>query len=566
MIACILSIITEHLHGISPDVFHIPALLIAFSSVVCAFFAIRRGRRVLDALSAYSQALASDPQADLRIPSIPEAPQVAENIRKLRDCERAYNDRLRVEQEKTRALEKQLAEAAADNAAGLERLGLMERQTGEIRARAEKVCSALSRELRFLSNMVAQVGEGAETQRFRIAETVSSMEKLVGHVNDVTRNVRIASEQAETSRDGAQDGAREVKEAVRDIEGVKDVTLSLREAMKLMEEKTRDIHTVMSVIGEVADQTNLLALNAAIEAARAGDAGRGFAVVADEVRKLAEKTMQATSEVHNVLGGIQSAVEKNGQLAAEAAERIVGSAARASRAGEIMSGIAVKAESTAAYLADIAKAADEEIAISSGTNEALEDIATVTSATADDVQNFTVQLVRILGSMEDLEEFTNDFAAGSPIPARLMIWTPDLDTGIPLIDGQHQMLCVYINALHRAVRHGTLAATGRDLIASLKNYTATHFSTEENYFSRSDYPDTVKHTEVHHRFVDKVTQAEAQFAAGKLGSGGADLLNFLKDWLLNHIRVTDHQYAPFVKKLIESSQVSRKTKPARAAG
>src|SRR4030042_5104436 len=64
------------------------------------------------------------------------------------------------------------------------------------------------------------------------------------------------------------------------------------EAMAKIEESSRKISDIISVIDEIARQTNLLAPNAAVEAARAGDAGRGFGVVAAEGRNLAPRSSQ----------------------------------------------------------------------------------------------------------------------------------------------------------------------------------------------------------------------------------------------------------------------------------
>ena len=70
-------------------------------------------------------------------------------------------------------------------------------------------------------------------------------------------------------------------------------------------QSTDEVGQIISVIDNIARQTNLLALNAAVEAARAGEHGLGFAVVADEVRQLALRTGTATSEITDMIKGIQ---------------------------------------------------------------------------------------------------------------------------------------------------------------------------------------------------------------------------------------------------------------------
>lgn len=64
-------------------------------------------------------------------------------------------------------------------------------------------------------------------------------------------------------------------------------------AMARIEDASKKIEQIISVIEEIAFQTNLLALNAGVEAARAGEAGKGFAVVAQEVRELAQRSGRA---------------------------------------------------------------------------------------------------------------------------------------------------------------------------------------------------------------------------------------------------------------------------------
>lgn len=157
-----------------------------------------------------------------------------------------------------------------------------------------------------LSAVTEESSRGLQQQNNEIEQAATAVNEMTAAVEEVARNAVSTSEASQQSNQTALQGRDRVVETVKSIE---DMTQQIQATTGLVEglaEQGRDIGKVLDVIRSIAEQTNLLALNAAIEAARAGEAGRGFAVVADEVRALAHRTAQSTTEIEQMVAGIQS--------------------------------------------------------------------------------------------------------------------------------------------------------------------------------------------------------------------------------------------------------------------
>ena len=159
-----------------------------------------------------------------------------------------------------------------------------------------------------LSTQVDTSNQRAADQSNRVTEVAVSIEQMTAAILEIARNAEETTHLSEVAKKVAMKGSEQIAQVNK---SVLDIDAGFKRVYNSVSDLSHDadgIGSIAQTIADIADQTNLLALNAAIEAARAGEAGRGFAVVADEVRKLAEKTMVATKEVGDAVGGIRRGV------------------------------------------------------------------------------------------------------------------------------------------------------------------------------------------------------------------------------------------------------------------
>jgi hemerythrin len=127
----------------------------------------------------------------------------------------------------------------------------------------------------------------------------------------------------------------------------------------------------------------------------------------------------------------------------------------------------------------------------------------------------------------------------------IVSWSEELSVKIKEIDAQHQQLVGMINNLHDTMKQGKGKQILGAIIDQMVEYTQKHFLFEEQLFAKHNYLEAGRHTREHNGFIDKVAKFQKGLKDGDI-TLSMDVMNFLKDWLVNHIKGTDKKYGPFL--------------------
>ena len=195
----------------------------------------------------------------------------------------------------------------------------------------------------------AQIAQGnqdlsqrTEQQASALEQTAASMEELSSTVKQNADNARQANQLALSASTVAMQGGAAVSQVVDTMRGIND--------------SSKKIADIISVIDGIAFQTNILALNAAVEAARAGEQGRGFAVVASEVRSLAGRSADAAKEIKTLINASVERVEQGTALVDQAGATMTEVFSSIHRVTDIMGEISAASAEQSAGVAQIGEA------------------------------------------------------------------------------------------------------------------------------------------------------------------------------------------------------------------
>ena len=422
-----------------------------------------------------------------------------------------------------------------------------------------------------LKNVSSSMSNSSREMSERANSVASASEELSVNMSSVSSAVEQASSNIQVVAGSAQEMITTVEEIAKNSGNAHHITHQAVESVNNASDKVnmlgqaaQEISKVVEVIHDIADQTKLLALNATIEAARAGEAGKGFAVVANEVKELAKQTSAATEEIKNKVEAIQNSTDNTvgeiskinevinhvnemvASIATAVEEQSVTTKDIASNIGQAAEGLNVVTENIN-QSAEATRSIAEDISEVSSKSSTVYSESTVVNSNANDLSNLSKSLKEIV------EQFRLSDESGMESKGKrrsdsyeLIQWGPKYMLGIPSIDNQHKRLVELINQLHTAMKQRQSASVTGKILDELVDYTQVHFAFEEQAQSEAQYPELDSHKEVHEKLVGQVVDFQRKFHAGNTLLS-MELMDFLKDWLINHILGTDKKYVPAMK-------------------
>ncbi len=273
-------------------------------------------------------------------------------------------------------------------------LGSLGKVVSSVRAGSESVATASAQIAQGNNDLSART----EQQASALEETAASMEELNSTVRQNADNARQANQLAMSASTVAVKGGEVVGQVVQTMKGIN--------------ESSRKISDIISVIDGIAFQTNILALNAAVEAARAGDQGRGFAVVASEVRSLAGRSAEAAKEIKSLINASVERVEQGTALVDQAGVTMTEVVTSIKRVTDLMAEISAASSEQSQGVAQVGEAVTQMDQVTQQNAALVEEMA----AAADSLRGQAQELVTTVGVFKLGHSYESANAAAAIAP------------------------------------------------------------------------------------------------------------------------------------------------------
>jgi hemerythrin len=137
----------------------------------------------------------------------------------------------------------------------------------------------------------------------------------------------------------------------------------------------------------------------------------------------------------------------------------------------------------------------------------------------------------------------------------LIVWKPQYNLGIPIVDEQHRGIVSTINSLYFAMQNQHGDEMLRPVIKMVAEYTRIHFEIEEDYLKKCGYPDIEDHHKLHNELIIELNKIGKKSLWDK---NPQEFLDFLKKWWIDHICKKDRVFRDYLVKKSPNPASKRK--------
>jgi methyl-accepting chemotaxis protein len=308
------------------------------------------------------------------------------------------------------------------------------RIVGQVRAGTDTIATASGQ----IASGNLDLSSRTEQQASSLEETASAMEELTSTVKQNADNARQASQLAIGASQVAVEGGNVVGKVI--------------DTMSSINESSKKIVDIISVIDGIAFQTNILALNAAVEAARAGEQGRGFAVVASEVRSLAQRSAAAAKEIKTLIDDSVTQVDAGAKLVEDAGKTMTEVVNSVRRVTDIVSEISSASQEQNVGIEEINRAVVQMDEVTQQNAALVEEAAAAAQSLQDQAEK--------LADIVSVFKLTESAYVAAPRAAASVLTTRTADRTAPR--GPALRLAPSIRTTERSAPAAAIAAGGGD--------------------------------------------------------------------------------------------------------
>lgn len=409
-----------------------------------------------------------------------------------------------------------------------------------------------------VASTVEQLANGATEQVSEITQCTKNIEDITNTSNDINTQVKHIATIADEFVNIAIQGKQDIESTLEKVMEIKNSSENTAEQITYLGKIGSEISEIVDLITGISSQINLLALNAAIEAARAGDHGKGFAVVADEVKKLAVKSAESANEIKEMVTKVQDESQKAVMSTNSSLVKVEEGVNAFQIIRENFEKIYEQSKIIDKESNTINKSITELVNKNNSINSAMSVVSHVTETNAAAAEEIAASTEEHSAGTQELDKHAQDLlilarnlnvtSSVFKIDSKPVIffWSKKLFTEIVEIDYQHYQIVNHINLLYQKYLDKSSPRELLTVLLSLFEITKDHFSYEQKLMVQHGYPRTQQHIPEHTTLLNDL-QKFAKAFENHTAEIDDSFMEFLRNWLMQHILQEDMQYVSFFK-------------------